>query len=91
MKDSSQHIPNDDYGFLHRPESRIPAPILRRSLCPRSRSAPAKSQRVTTTYLGDQPWPHVEPQDYTVFQAWRSAARTFMQTDEALGIPDTAP
>ncbi len=46
---------------------------------------------VTTNYLGDQPWPHVEPQDYTVFQAWRSAARIFMQTDQALGIPDKAP
>ena len=87
----SPFIPNDDYGFLRRPEPHIPAPMLRRSLCPRSRSAPAKLQRVTTNYLGDQPWPHVEPQDYTVFQAWRSAARIFMQTDQALGIPDTAP
>ncbi len=88
----SPFIPNDDYGFLRRPESHIPAPMLRRSLCPRSRSAPAKLQRsTTTTYLGDQPWPHVDPQDYTVFQAWRSAARTFMQTDEALGILDAAP
>ena len=77
--------PNHDYGFLRRPKPHIPAPMLRRSLYPRSRSAPAKLQRQT------QPWPHVDPQDYTVFQAWRSAARTFMQTDEALGISDTAP
>ena len=56
-----------------------------------SRSAPAKLQRVTKNYLADQPWPHVDPQDYTVFQAWRTAARVFMQADEALDIPDTAP
>ena len=85
------YMPNDDYGFLRRPESHIPAPMLRRSLRPRSCSAPAKLQRVTNNYLGDQPWPHVDPQDYTVFQAWRTAARVFMQTDQALGIPDTAP
>ena len=56
-----------------------------------SRSAPAKFQRVTKNYLADQPWPHVDPQDYTVFQAWRTAARVFLQADEALDIPDTAP
>ena len=88
---TSPYIPNDDYGFLRRPESHIPAPMLRRSLQPRSRSAPAKLQRVTKNYLGDQPWPHVDPQDYTMFQAIRTAARVFTQADEALEIPDTAP
>ena len=87
----SPYIPHDAYVFLRRPETHIPAPMLRRSLRPRSRSAPAKLQRVTNNYLADQPWPHVDPQDYTVFQAWRTAARVFMQTDQALGIPDTAP
>ena len=87
----SPFISNDDYGFLRRPEPHIPAPMLRRSLYPRSRSAPAKLQRVNPGYLGDQPWPHVDPQDYTVWQAVQSTARIFMQTDQALDIPDTAP
>ena len=71
-------IPDDDYGYLRRPEPHIPAPMLRRSLYPRSRSAQP------TTCHGDQPWHHVEAQDFTVFQAWRTAARTFIRTDEAL-------
>ena len=87
----SPFISNDDYGFLRRPEPHIPAPMLRRSVYPRSRSAPAKLQRVNTGYIGDQPWPHVDPQDYTVWQAVQSTACIFMQTDQALDIPDTAP
>ena len=60
----SPFIPNDDYGFLRRPESRLPAPMLRRSLLPRSRSAPAILKSTTTSSFGDQPWYHVLPQDY---------------------------
>ena len=83
-------IPDDVCGFLRRPEPHIPAPMLRRSLYPRSRSAPARMQTKPPPRLGDQPWHHVEAQDFTVFQAWRTAARIFIQTDEALGIPDSA-
>ena len=61
----SPFLPNDDYGFLRRPESRVPAPMLRRSLYPRSRSAPAILKSNTTSSFGDQPWYHVLPQDYT--------------------------
>ena len=60
----SPFLPNDDYGFLRRPESRLPAPMLRRSLYPRSRSAPAILKSNTTSSFGDQPWYHVLPQDY---------------------------
>ena len=60
----SPFLPNDDYGFLRRPESRVPAPMLRRSLYPRSRSAPAILKSNITSSFGDQPWYHVLPQDY---------------------------
>ena len=85
----SPYIPNDDYGFLRRPEPQIPAPMLRRSLYPRSRSAPAKLRPVTTCSFGDLPWRHVDPQDYPSRQSLRSTARSSMQTDQMSDTTDT--
>ena len=86
----SPYIPNDDYGFLRRPESRIPAPTLRRSLCPRSRSAPAILTSTTTSSFGDQPWYHVPPQDYMDIHSTGTTARFSMQTRQTSDEMDTS-
>ena len=76
----SPFIPNDDYGFLRRPESRLPAPMLRRSLLPRSRSAPAILKSTTTSSFGDQPWYHVLPQAYMDTRSAGTMDRSSIQT-----------
>ena len=86
----SPYIPNDDYGFLRRPESQIPAPMLRRSLYPRSRSAPAILTPATTCSFGDQPWYHVLPQDYTGRHSTGTTARFSMQTGQTSDEMDTS-
>ena len=85
----SPQIPNDDYGFLRRPEPQIPAPMLRRSLYPRSRSAPAKLRPATMCSFGDQPWRHVDPQDYPSRQSLRPTDHSSMQTDQMSDTTDT--
>ena len=85
----SPYIPNDDYGFLRRPEPQIPAPMLRRSLYPRSRSAPANLRPITTCSFGDQPWRHVDPQDYPSRHSLRLTVRSSMQMDQGSDTTDS--
>ena len=85
----SPYIPNDDYGFLRRTESQIPAPMLRRSLHPRSRSAPAKLRPGNVIAYGDQPWRHVDPLDYPCRRPLRSTDRSSMQMDQMSDTTDT--
>ena len=65
-------IPNDDYGILRGPQKHVPAPMLRRNLFPRSRSAPPKTARTPE----DQRWLHVKAQEYTLLHAFCAAAGT---------------
>lgn len=55
-------IPNDDYGILRGPETHVPAPMLRRDLFPRSRSAPPKTVRTPES----RRWLHVKGQEWTL-------------------------
>lgn len=74
-------VPDDDYGFLRRPEQHIPAPMLRKQLFPRSRSAPARLyQPHSRTEL--RPWLHVHQPRWTLRQAFRIAARSIEETAE---------
>ena len=85
----SPFIPNDDYGFLRRTEPQIPAPMLRRSLHPRSRSAPARFRQSNRTAFDSQPWPHVDPQDYPTRRTVRTTDRSYMQFDPMSDNTDT--
>ena len=85
----SPYIPNDDYGFLRRTEPQIPAPMLRRSLHPRSRSAHARLRPSNIPAFDNQPWPHVDPQDYPNRRTVRPTDRSYMQLDPMSDNTDT--
>ncbi len=55
-----------------------------------SRSAPARIQSKTQPCLGGSTLaPRGKHKIFSLFQAYRTAARSIIQTDEALGMPDS--